>query len=43
MKWVKRLFTRQTTYQDLAEEIQQHLLEKTETLMSQGSSREEAE
>jgi predicted permease len=43
MNWFKRLFSRKEIYQDLSEEIAQHLQEKTEVLMAQGRSREEAE
>ena len=42
MNWLKQLFTRQRIYTDLSEEIQQHLLEKTEALITEGMSREEA-
>jgi predicted permease len=43
MTWLKQLMTRRRIYSDLSEEIQQHLAEKTETLMATGMSREEAE
>jgi putative ABC transport system permease protein len=43
MGWVRRFLTRRTSDPDLAEEIRQHLLEKTEALMSGGTAREEAE
>src|SRR5260221_12093389 len=42
MNW-RRLFSRNTLYSDLCEEITQHLAEKTEALMAQGMSREEAQ
>jgi predicted permease len=40
---IRQLFTRRRIYRDLSEEIQQHLEEKTEALMAQGMSRDEAE
>ena len=43
MNWLQQLFTRQRIYSDLAEEIQQHILEKTEALVDGGMSRREAE
>ena len=43
MNWLRRLFSRQEIYGDLSDEIQQHLAEKTETLVGEGMSREEAE
>src|SRR3954465_1373398 len=43
MNWLRRLFSRQAIYGDLSEEIQQHLAERTETLVGDGMSREEAE
>jgi putative ABC transport system permease protein len=43
MNWFQRLFTRRRIYRDLSEEIEQHLLEKTEVLMAQGMGRVEAE
>jgi predicted permease len=42
MNWLRQLFTRRAIYDDLAQEIQQHLSEKTESLMAQGMSRAEA-
>jgi predicted permease len=42
MKWLQQLFTRRKIFSDLSEEIQQHLDEKTEALMAEGMSREEA-
>src|SRR5262245_56653071 len=43
MTWIKQLFTRRRIYRDLVEEIRQHNDEKTEALMADGMSREEAE
>jgi predicted permease len=40
---IKQLFQRRRIYDDLAEEIRLHLEEKTEALMEEGMSREEAE
>src|SRR5579862_908954 len=37
-----RLFSRHRIYNDLAEEIQQHLEERTEVLIAEGMSREDA-
>jgi predicted permease len=42
MTWFKQLLTRRRIYDDLGEEIQQHLDEKIEALMAEGMSREEA-
>ena len=42
MHWLRQLFSRRRIYDDLAEEIQQHLDEKTEALIADGMSREEA-
>ena len=42
MTWIQQLFTRRKIFSDLSEEIQQHLEEKTEALMAEGMSREEA-
>ena len=42
MDWLRQLFTRRRIYDDLSEEIQQHLDEKIEALMAQGMGREEA-
>lgn len=39
---IMQLFSRRRIYRDLAEEIQQHIEEKTEVLMAEGLSREEA-
>ena len=43
MNWFQRLFARRKIYSDLSDEIQQHLIEKTESLMAEGLSRAEAE
>lgn len=43
MSWLNRFFHRRGLYNDLAEEMRQHLEEKTEQLMRNGMSREEAE
>jgi predicted permease len=43
MHWLKQLFARRKMYDDLAEEIRQHLEEKIESLVSSGISRTEAE
>lgn len=43
MNWFMRLFARRRIYSELSEEIQQHLEEKTEILMAEGMSREQAE
>src|SRR5271166_5621288 len=42
MNWLKRLFSRGRLYNDLSDEIQQHLEEKIEELVASGMSREEA-
>jgi putative ABC transport system permease protein len=42
MSWFRRLFLRRRLYGDLSEEIQAHLEEKTEELVSGGMSRAEA-
>ncbi len=42
MRWLDRLRARRTADRDLAEEIQQHLDEKTEDLVRDGMSRDEA-
>src|ERR1700737_4724573 len=42
MKWFKQLFSRRRLYDDLSEEIQQHLQEKTEELVASGMPRKEA-
>jgi predicted permease len=43
MNWFKRLFTRGKVYDELTEEIRQHLDERVEALMSDGMRRDEAE
>ena len=43
MTWLKRLFSRQQLYGDLAAEIREHLEEKVEELVATGVSRDEAE
>lgn len=43
MKWIQQLFNRRAIYDDLDEEIRLHLNEKTESLMAEGMSREDAE
>lgn len=43
MRWLRHLFQRRQIYDDLAEEIRQHLTEKVEVLMAAGMSREDAE
>ncbi len=42
MMWLKQLFSRRRLYNDLSEEIQQHLEEKIEELVAAGMSRKEA-
>src|SRR5712664_622087 len=42
MNWFKQLFSRRSLYNDLSEEIQQHLEEKIEELVATGMSRKEA-
>ena len=42
MQWLSRLFSRHRRYDDLAVSIQEHLEERTEELMEDGMSREEA-
>src|SRR5215469_3351979 len=42
MKWWRSVFGRRGMYNDLSEEIEQHLLERTQALMAQGLSRKEA-
>ena len=41
--WFKQLLMRRRIYDDLAEEIRQHLSEKAEALLAEGLSREEAD
>src|ERR1700757_3487639 len=43
MRWLRNLFSRDKAYDDLAEEIRQHLEERGEALMADGMSREDAE
>ncbi|HEX3471230.1 MAG TPA: ABC transporter permease [Silvibacterium sp.] len=43
MNWLTRLFRRRDLYYDLAEEMREHLEEKTEQFMRAGLPREEAE
>ena len=42
MSWLPRIFGRRDLYGDLAEEMREHLEEKTEQFMREGMSREEA-
>src|SRR5713101_9120419 len=42
MNWVKQLFSRRRLYDDLSEEIREHLEEKIEELVAGGMSRKEA-
>jgi predicted permease len=42
MNWIRRLFGRAKVYQDLSDEIRQHLDEKIDALVQSGMSREEA-
>src|SRR5580658_890597 len=42
MSWLKQLFSRRRLYNDLSDEMQQHLAEKIEELVGTGMSREEA-
>ena len=42
MRWISSLFGRRRIFEDLSEEIQQHLEEKTEALMAAGLPRREA-
>jgi hypothetical protein len=42
MKWLKRLFLRRRLYDDLSEEIREHLEEKIEELVASGMPRKEA-
>src|SRR5579862_2461758 len=43
MSWFARIFHRGDLYRDLAEEMREHVAEKTEQLVREGMSREEAE
>jgi len=42
MDWLRQLFTRRRIYDDLADEIRDHLDEKVEALMAEGMGRNEA-
>src|SRR6267154_1899491 len=42
MSWLKQLFSRRRYYEDLSEEIREHIDEKTEELVGGGMSRKEA-
>jgi predicted permease len=42
MNWLRQIFLRRRIFDDLSEEIEQHLEEKTEALMAEGMSRKEA-
>ena len=42
MNWIRRLFGRAQVYQDLSDEIRQHLDERVDTLVQGGMPREEA-
>jgi predicted permease len=42
VEWLRKLFSRRQIYDDLSDEIQQHLEEKIEELVARGTSREEA-
>jgi putative ABC transport system permease protein len=42
MNWLKHVFTRRRLYNDLSDEIQQHLEEKVEELIANGMSKKEA-
>ncbi|HEY2548441.1 MAG TPA: ABC transporter permease [Candidatus Acidoferrum sp.] len=42
MNWLKQLFSRRTIYNDLSDEMRQHLEEKIEELVASGMSRNEA-
>src|SRR6202042_3238168 len=43
MNWFTQVFKRRRIFSNLSEEIQQHLAEKTEALMDEGMSRDDAE
>ena len=43
MNWIRQFLIRRRMSRELKEEIQQHLAEKIDALMSEGMSREEAE
>src|SRR5579871_1803234 len=42
MNWLRQLFSRGRLYNDLSDEMQQHLEEKIEELIASGMSRKEA-
>src|SRR5579864_5974513 len=42
MSWLRQLFSRRRLYQDLSDEIQEHLDEKIEDLVAGGMSRKDA-
>src|SRR6202023_2644658 len=42
MNWIKQLFSRRRLYNDLSEEIHEHLEEKIEELVASGMPRKEA-
>jgi predicted permease len=42
MSWIRQLFSRRRIFNDLSQEIQQHLEEKVEELVVQGMTREDA-
>ena len=42
MTWIKQLFSRRRLYDELSEEIEQHLEEKIDELVAEGMSRPEA-
>src|ERR1700722_15691322 len=42
MNWLKQLFSRRSLYDDLSEEMRQHLEEKIEDLVAPGLSKKEA-
>ena len=42
MNWLKQLFSRRRLYNDLSDEMQQHLEEKIEELVATGMSKKEA-
>ena len=42
MNWLRQLFSRRRVYRELSKEIQAHLDEKTEELMADGMSKEDA-
>ena len=43
MNWFRQIFARRQIYNDLSEEIRQHIAEKVETLVASGMSHREAE